>query len=284
MRIVSIFFILYQNIFNFLFSFFHLKKIKDTNKTKNVLSLLDNIQEYILKEKKRFLSTYEISSISFSNLDPLFYKMEEYENMIIHSDNVLEEIWKKKILFESTPIGNVIMFYNVYKRGFSYYSDVHITYPLLNAVAMKYVRMFYCRDLFIDDILTPLENPSPLILLEQEYEKEKERKEKEKRSETVEDKEKNKIFKNGPFVKNKTNQKVKTKDINGNDKNSLQHLYNVNKFIYMGKIHNFSFIQKIEKKLKMPPLIKNNYQGLFDDEHNLQQEVFSYRDYKKMLK
>ena len=268
--------------FNFLLN----RKPSIENKKDIVLSLMDTIQQYISNEKKRFLLTYENNISLNENIEPLFYQMENYEKMIINSDNVLENIWKKKILTESTPIGNVIMYYNVYKKGFSYYSDVHITYPILNAVAMKYVRIFFCRDLFIDDNITPIENPSPLIVLEQEYEKEKEKKEKEKRNgiQTTEEKEKNKIFKKGPFMKNKSGiQKVNGKE--GEKKSAMQeHLYNVNKFNYMGKIANFSFTQKIEKRVIIPSFMKNSFQGLFDSEHNLQQEVFSYRDYKKMAK
>ena len=57
-----------------------------------------------------------------------------------------------RVLIEATPRGNVIMFYNPYKLGFSYYSDsTGIPYPILNAVAMKYVTVFYCRNFFVDE-------------------------------------------------------------------------------------------------------------------------------------
>ena len=312
----------FRRHFTFFFSFFDPVLTQEEKVNKVVFSLLEKIEQYKTDEIKRFNSTFlkdnfendikplecDISTpilstppnkvarvfennggsrrdggiISWnSNLDPIFYQMKNYDQMIIQECNEFENMWKKRILMEHTPIGNVIMYYNVYKKGFSYYSDVHITYPLLNIIAMKYVRIFFCRDLFIDDLLTPIDNPSPLIALEKEYEKETEKKEKEKKKGI--NNEKKPLIKNGPFLKNKSGiQKV----IGGGDntkKQIQQYFYNVNKFIYMGKVRNFSFTQKIEKRIIHPPIFKNTFNDLFDNEHNVQKEVFSYRDYKNMV-
>lgn len=277
-EVTSFYSIIYKNIMDFFMSLFSLFRpkieIKAPSKKDKVFSFLDTIQQYMEKEKKRFLTLFGENTQNYNeNMEPLFYQMENYENMILESENVLENHWKRKILMENTPIGNVIMFYNVYKRGFSYYSDVHVSYTLLNTIAMKYVRIFFCRDLFVDDLFTPVENPSPLILLEQNYEKEKEKKEKEGITPHV--------VKKGPFLKNKSGiQKMMGKKEMQDDKNP-KHLYNVNKFLYMGKISNFSFTQKVEKRSNIPPFHKSHFEGLFDKEHDLQEQVFSYRDYKK---
>jgi hypothetical protein len=59
------------------------------------------------------------------------------------SNTELEKMWRTRILFENTPRGNVIMFYDPYKLGFSFYCDQKIiSYDILNAIATKYVRMF----------------------------------------------------------------------------------------------------------------------------------------------
>ena len=49
------------------------------------------------------------------------------------------------------------------------------------------------------------------------------------------------------------------------------------------EVLNFSFTQKIEKRIIHPPIFKNTFNDLFDNEHNVQKEVFSYRDYKNMV-
>jgi hypothetical protein len=85
------------------------------------------------------------------NMDDIFYKLKEYNELML-SQNYLEKKWRNRTLITSTPQGNIIMYYDCYKRGFSYYSDqTNISYALLNVIAMKYVKMFLCIDLFIDN-------------------------------------------------------------------------------------------------------------------------------------
>ena len=148
-----------------------------------------------------------------------------------------------------------------------------MTYTLLNAVAMKYVRIFCCRDLFIDDNITPKDYPSPFIKLEEIQEKEEEERKNENNS-------KNKTIRNGPFIKIKKKIESITNEELEKPKQD-QHLYNVNKFIYMGKISNFSFLQKIHKK-KVIPCNQNQFQNIFDDEHEIQKEILSYSEYRKL--
>ncbi len=47
-------------------------------------------------------------------------------------------------VMEYTPVGNVIMSYNVEKGSFEYYSDSIVPYRYLNVVGRKYVSMFDC--------------------------------------------------------------------------------------------------------------------------------------------
>lgn len=168
------------------------------------------------------------------NIEKEFYDMETYREIMKNENNELETKWKKRILYETTPRGNVVMMYDAYKNGFVYYSDVStFPYSVLNIIAMKYVRIFCCRDFFVDDSIHR-EHPSPLISLwEKEEEKEK------KRSMTS-----NKMI----FTKPKTMKEEKK---------------NFNKFIYMGKTINFSFI---EKKKKKHNVFKNNYEKLFEEQ------------------
>ena len=274
------FFMMYQHIvrfYNILKSYskiFIKKDIIEISKMKSVVSFYSRVNEYIKQENNRFISTYEIDTpIHNINLESIFYNYKEYNNFVIKENNELENIWKTRILYEHTPIGNIIMFYNIYKKGYAYYSDVHMTYTLLNAVAMKYVRIFCCRDLFIDDNITPKDYPSPFIKLEEIQEKEEEERKNENNS-------KNKTIRNGPFIKIKKKIESITNEELEKPKQD-QHLYNVNKFIYMGKISNFSFLQKIHKK-KVIPCNQNQFENIFDDEHEIQKEILSYSEYRKL--
>ena len=99
-----------------------------------------------------------------ANIDCAFYLKELYKEAIKEQNNALEKIWKQRIIIVATPsCGNVIMFFDPYKGGFAYYSDQSMPYPLLNAVAMKYVVMYRCRDFFLDETVVPADSPSPLL-------------------------------------------------------------------------------------------------------------------------
>ena len=46
------------------------------------------------------------------------------------------------------------MYYDLFKQGFGYYSnDSVVSYKILNAMAMKYVIVFFCRDFFMDEFV-----------------------------------------------------------------------------------------------------------------------------------
>ena len=98
------------------------------------------------------------------NIEKEFYNESMYKDTIISEDNKLEKNWKKRILFEQTPRGHVIIYYDAFKLAFTYYSDANsLPYKLLNAIAMKYCLTFHCMDFFIDQNIVPNENESPLI-------------------------------------------------------------------------------------------------------------------------
>ena len=98
-------------------------------------------------------------------MDLIMYNRVGLKEMLANESNELERTWKSKRLLVHTPRGNVIMYYDVFKEGFAYHSDcAAIPYRILNAVAMKYVMVFRCLNLFIDEnVVYP--NPSPLIEL-----------------------------------------------------------------------------------------------------------------------
>lgn len=126
--------------------------------TKLVVVIKDAREEYLSKHKIAFLNTFSSADASRwnDNLDKVFYDQSALSEIMKDSSNELEKKWKRSVLIECTPRGNVFMFYDMYKQAFSYYCDKAIMpYDLMNAVAMKYVLTFHCRDLFVDNTVLP---------------------------------------------------------------------------------------------------------------------------------
>jgi hypothetical protein len=206
-------------------------------------SLTELCTEYIEKETKKFLEKYHDNDAN-NSIDHCFYNEDEYKKMMDSEDNYLEKYWQSRILFENTPRGNVIMYYDAYKSGFAYYSDASgLPYSLLNAVAMKYVRIYKCRDFFIDTHITP--EPSPFV----------------KPAKKEEQKEQKAVPKSKAFAKLKTYNNVSSKV--STEPESTPNFSNT--MINNGRIQNFSFLKK-----SMP--IRKKIQS------------FSYKDYKKQFK
>lgn len=220
------------------------------------------IKEYEKKMIQKFLKTYEpgFSKNMNENINQIFYSKKEFEEKMKDMDNIIEREWKTKILFENTPRGKVIMFYDAYKMGFSYYSDnSFISYSILNSVAMKYVMTFFCRDFFVDE--NTVELKSPFINLYFKEEKKKETKKEEIK---------------GPFAKLKNYKMMVKNDIPPNtmdkekpDTKTMNKI--VNKFIYMGKITNFNPINKkiIQKNFS------TNYDDLFSNIYKIENRLIS---------
>jgi len=190
--------------------------------------------DYLQITKDNFVKCYEKEGFN-ENIQPEFYDKEKYNETIIQKDNILDSSWKARILFENTPQGLVIMFYNAYKQGFAYYSDTNISYPYLNAVAMKYVARFYCRDFFIDDSIIPKDHSSPFLHIH-EIEKD------EKATKPKID------VKKGPFAKLKNYSKPKPKIIQPIKNEQTLPTHIKNKFVHLGKIYKFSPLQKVKRE------------------------------------
>lgn len=178
-----------------------------------------------------------------ANIRPIFYNRDEFKNNINKVDNDLEKEWSSRILIENTPQCNIIMHYNVFNEGFSYYSDQSgISYTILNAIAMKYVLTFRCRDFFIDEKMIPDDQSSPFI----EYIREDERIENEKKKKNIDFLTKNTYSTNClPFAKLKTREKVGSISINTA---SNEIVISKNKFICKGKIQDCNVLQKLKIK------------------------------------
>jgi hypothetical protein len=240
---------------------------KETTPVETISSLTD---KYIARQTARFLKTFvknsheqmetlpdkETVSINYnSSIDAVFYSQKELSETLKDENNELEKKWRAKILVEHTPRGNIIMFYDAYKQGFAYYSDqTGIPYHVLNAVSMKYVVTFRCRDFFVDETVLPEHCVSGITA---KHEMDRSDEKKKKQSETpqksiVKDKG---METNTAFAKFKSYNSVSSK-VTGHTPKSSENVSQksieqqsvapkiTNKHISLGKTSNYSFLQK----------------------------------------
>jgi hypothetical protein len=242
-------FYFFQNIWNYVLQFF----LKKQKAIENTNSPLDSTKIYVEKHKNSFIDLLKTQTKYNENVDDVFYNKEKYKETFQEENNEIEKKWKTRIIFENTPRGNVILHYNPYKMAFSYYCDQSVSYDILNAISMKYVKLYRCMDFFMDEIILSEHYTSPLIKIHV--------KEEPKEKKNIPD------VKNGPFIKTKP-KPTKNEDAPTSSAPKKQ-LLNRNCFQYLGKISNFTFLQLHKKKQIgfRSPLI----------------EKLSYKDYKRLL-
>jgi len=171
---------------------------------------------------------------------------------------------KNCFIMEYTPLGNVLMIYDIERESFKFYSDSTIPYRYLEVVARKYVKQFGCRPIFVD-------MEEELKLAEEKWDKE--RKEKDEKEEEERRKKEESIKTQKP-IEEKKNVFAKFKSYNKESgtghvntgappKNSIPNKKlttqqenekvllkdKANRYTYEGKIVNFSFIKKIDRKV-----------------------------------
>lgn len=244
----------------------------------HVPSVLDVTNKYIELRTKQFLESFDKTMDFNTNIEDDFYNKDKYKKMILNPINTLETNWKKRILFETTPRGNIIMYYDAYKQGFSYYSDSYnLPYGVLNAVAMKYVIMYYCRDFFMDDGITPKDKASPLIKIHID--------EPEKQNDVKKNNMKKTLNKINTISQNFSAQKnkQKSKQNKQNEKPNIETpITNTNRFIYLGKIINFQFLQSVSKVNTSLNGFGSNLLDNLSGETKLQKKVMDYKEYKNL--
>jgi hypothetical protein len=153
---------------------------------------------------------------------------------------------KNSFVMETTPNGNVLMFWDNDRASFTYYSDTSIPYRYLEVVARKYVIMNNCREIYyiMEEQLKPLKKEEII-------------KEEEKEEKTVFAKLKSynqsSIIntKNVPSKKQNLSTHLPRIQINQKEENKNEILLkeNANRYSYEGKMINFSFLKKPKKKI-----------------------------------
>jgi hypothetical protein len=249
---------------------FHLWSNKKTNERTKIKSETELILE---KRAQQLKDSFSDDTRNYNeNIDAIVYDREKYDAVMQHPENELEKSWSKRILMEITPRGNCIMKYNIYKHSFEYYADSYMPYVVLNALAMKYVIIYRCRDFFVDEHYLSAEHPSGLTESIKKYEEAKKQKQKQENA----DKNVAPYTKlSGPFLRSKAaslakENKEKEGEVNKPDeKKTVDKI--INKFSYMGKLVNFSMLVKQKTVHHM-----NGFKTELLDCGKL-----SYEDYKK---
>ena len=246
-------------------------------------------------EKIKFISLFnENSMYSNSNIEPELYIYENYKKAQNDIENENEKKWKSRsIVYYIEKFGNIIMNYNFYRSAFAYYCDRTVPYNILNFCAMRYVRIYKCRDWFLDTNEIPhnVKNEfNEMKIKEEMNEKEEKRK-----------KFKNKInidVKSDVFLKKRklTHNIESQKDLSHNvilKKEEKQQRF-INNFVFLGKINNYSILQDIPKKKHLPLRIDTNinYESNSDidsndsniksDNESKISDNYQYIEFKKM--
>ena len=232
-------------------------------------SITEKDEDYLAQHRTRFLKLFsDESNENNSQINPILYDLSELSELLQDENNDLEKEWKTRIMLKNTHRGNIVMHYNIYKQGFSYYADQQfIPYFVLNAMAMEYVRLFRCLDFFMDEVELPEGNISKLITIQQlEEKKEKEEK---KRVNKIDDLN----LKNAPFAKFKS---VDNSSANGKKEEKKQQLFlkKRNCFIYGGKIRDMK-VWKTDAKEKTKINFKTDL---------LPKENMGYAAYKRFMR
>ena len=122
-------------------------------------SAADIAEKYVATELARFhaVPAEEWSDPKHSsNVDPRMFDLEfAFKPNTVDKYAALDAEWKRRILVETTPSGLVYMYYWPQEQCFAYIASGQVPVSILNACAMKYVRLFRCRSLFNESKYLP---------------------------------------------------------------------------------------------------------------------------------
>ena len=255
----------------------------------------ENSQDNYLEENKEDI----IENINNENIEltnelnniKLILETEEgkYNGIKEAQEHAVQIIIKQRIeklrncfIIETTPLGNVLMMYDIERETFKFYSDNTIPYRYLETVGRKYVKQFNCRPIFID-------MEEELKITEEKWEKDKKEDEEKKEDEK---RKKEEAIKNNTSIQEKKNVFAKFKsynkeagtghvNISAPPKNSIPNKSvnekpenekillkeRANRYTYEGKFANFNFLKKVERKN-----VDKKYGMTFADFKKMQQD------------
>jgi hypothetical protein len=224
---------------------------------------IDNKKRELVEEYNALIDELNhLTSVNEEEQVKEFKEKAEFEAKKMIIDNKLNRL-KDCFVMEKTPLGNVLMFYNHSRDAFEFFSDNTIPYRYLETVARKYVKIFNCRPIFVD-------MEEELRICEERIEKEEQEKEKEALKllddNNLHQQVKQIEQKKSVFAKFKSyNKEAGTGRVNTcappknsipnkpvTEKESTEKILlkeNANRYTYEGKLSNFNFLKKVERKI-----------------------------------
>jgi hypothetical protein len=241
----------------------YLREIRKLNKDfifgeEELVLEFNKTTEFFNKLKDDLLQQNDVKPTACEDDDIMLLAKEQARQFII--EKRLEKI-RDCFVIEKTPLGNVLMTYNVSRGSFQFYSDNTIPYRYLETVSRKFVKFFDCRPIYYD-MEEELKNYE--IKLD---EREKEKRAKEDELKNVKDDRQFLVQpKKNVFAKFKSYNKesgtghvnmaappknsIPGKSVIENNPNTKILLKeNANRYTYEGKFSNFNMLKKVDKKL-----------------------------------
>ena len=202
-----------------------------------------NYPEDIEEEEQEEEEELEQDPIKYE--DKYLTEYHELEDIELSKDRL--DSLKNSILMENTPQGNLIMFYDNSRESFTFYADNTIPYRYLETVGRKYVIMNNCKHIFVDMAKEIDDAKKKLDETKQQQQEQKQKQQDEESSSTK----KNVFAKLKNYNNNPTNPRNSTNPAPQSTKKSdlLIVKEHANRYSYEGKMANFSFLKKVDRKV-----------------------------------
>lgn len=241
---------------------------------------LDEYEEYMDElEKNHREATEELEKLNNEKID-LVKERENARKYVINQRNLQ---LKNCYVMENTPVGNVVMFYNVDKETFEYYSDHSVPYRFLDVVARKYVKVYNCRPLYVDMEEELNQQKEKKRKMEEEERKKQEERQNEESRQTQTTNVASASEKKNVFAKFKSYNKeagsgrvnsapppknsIPTKNVTAEENKNVCLKERANHYTCEGRFSNFNILKKISRKL-----IDKKYAMTFAEFKRMQQE------------
>jgi hypothetical protein len=256
--------------------FYKCMKTANTNMIHFVIFIKEKLSFLLLENGEPEKPQEEIVEKIPEKYEDKYLELYRKTESTLCSDEKIEGL-KNTILMENTPLGNVIMYYDKSRETFIYYSDSNIPYRYLEAISRKYVTMNDCKQIHVD---MDQEIKDAQEKLEQKRQEEEEKKKQlELEQHKSDENHSSTNVKKDVFAKLKKyntntslkssgiptdNKSVSKKNIQENNKPMILK-ENANRYSCEGKLMNFSFLKKVDKKV-----VDKRY-------------AMSFSDFKKMI-
>ena len=188
------------------------------------------------KNKENDKQGKDTSGVEVESYENKYYdKYDEMESEDLDEDYV--KTLKNNVLYEMTPKGRIIMYYDFEKESFIYYCDTKdVPYLYLETVARKYALTYHCKKIVVD-IKRELDAAKETNIANDN---------KSKAQALVDAKKTDNLFASFKSYNRKGTGGSKTM----NKKFILRQ--NANRYSYSGKVNTYSFLKRNEYKIEKP--------------------------------